>query len=292
VPLRSAKDFTQALSDGRSVVGHFRKVMGLASVAGWWTDLGMAAGSPLANYYASEPLKAAVLNAPGELNGIFHGAPVSPKELYLADMMICSPSSGMVGTHQLMDYVLYYPFIDGHSTDEQVMFNYPATPTAAALPRYLTGAGLRAYMFAQAPTVGAGTFTINYVNQAGATKTSPTNYCTTTGAGMGANVLAQPASAGGQGTYINLAEGDTGIRRLISVTFIAPNSGLMAIVLAAPLVSIVISEINTPVEVSMLMMRPGAPRIYDDAYLAFMSNTQASTATGILTGRLNFVWTQ
>lgn len=291
MPFLNIKDYIDAMRDGRMVQGHFRKVPGNASVAGWWSDLGMAAGNPMPNYYASVPLKAAILNAPGELGGIFHGTPKTPSELYLADMMVCSPSAGMVGLHRLMDYVMYYPFIDGDDTAEQIMLNHEDDPLLPALPRYTTG-GLNAYMVAQAPTVGGGTYTITYKNQTGVTKTSPTNYFTTTGAGMGAVVSApQPAGGYNRAVEVVLQLGDT-ITKLLSFTNLTPNGGLCALVLAAPLAQITVSEVNTPAEMSFINMRPGPPRIYDDAYLAFMSNTVASVATGILTGRLNYVWTK
>ena len=273
------------------VVGHFRKTPGNASVAGWWTDLGMAAGIPGPNYYASVPLKAAVLSETGQLTGIFHGDAKSPKEQYLSEMMVCSPSSGMVGNHRLMDYVLYYPFIDGDDTAPQTVFNNSDDPLLPALPRYTTG-GLNAYLVAQAPTVGGGSYTITYLNQAGVEKTSPTNYCSTTGAVMGAFVSApQAAGAGGRNNHIILDGNDT-ITKLISFTNIVPNGGLVALVLAAPLAQITLSEVNTPVELSFINQRVAPPRIYDHAYLAFMSNTVASVATGILSGRLNFIWTK
>jgi hypothetical protein len=290
MPFKNIKEYQDAMREGRTVTGHFRKTPGNASVAGWWTDLGMAAGMPGPNYYASVPLKAAVLNAVGGLDGIFHGGPKSPKEQYLAEMMVCSPSAGMVGNHRLMDYVMYYPFIDGDDTDAQVVFNNSDDPLLPALPRYTTG-GLNAYLVAQAPTVGGGSYTINYLDQAGVLKTSPVNYCSTTGAVMGAFVSApQAAGDGGRNLHIILDGIDT-ITKLISFRNIVPNGGLVALVLAAPLAQITLSEINTPVEMSFINQRPAPPRIYDDAYLAFMSNTVASVAAGILTGRLNFVWT-
>jgi hypothetical protein len=250
----------------------------------------MAAGNPMPNYYASEPLKAAILSEATRINGIYHGDIKSPYELYLADMMVCSPSSGMVGLHRLMDYVMYYPFIDGDDTDTQVMFNHGDDPLLPALPRYTTG-GLNAYLVAQAPTVGGGSYTITYKDQDGATKTSPTNYFTTTGAGMGAVVSSpQAAGAGGRNNHVILNGNDT-ITELISFTNIVPNGGLVALVLAAPLAQITLSEINTPAEMSFLNQRPAPPRVHDNAFLAFMSNTVASVAAGILTGRLNFVWT-
>lgn len=290
MPFRNIKDYIDAFKEGRMVQGFFRKVPGNASVAGWWTDLGMAAGNPMPNYYASEPLKAAVLTEAGKIMGIYHGDVKTPYELYLADMMVTSPSSGMVGLHRLMDYVMYYPFIDGDDTDTQVVFNNSDDPLLPVLPRYTTG-GLNAYLVAQAPTIGGGSYTITYLNQNGVLKTSPTNYYSATGAGMGAVVSAnQPAGAGGRNIHVILDGTDT-ITKLISFTNIVPNGGLCALVLACPLAQITLSEINTPAELSFVNMRPAPPRIYDNAYLAFMSNTGASVAAGILTGRLNFVWT-
>lgn len=276
----SNRDYVRAFDEGRVFTSHFRKVPGLASVAYWWSDLGMAAGFPLPNYYASAPLIAGTL---GKFDGIFHGDDKTPMNKYLAGMMICANSANCAGVYTLCDYLLYYPFIDGDSTDTQTMNN------GVTLPRYTDGKGVMAMLVAQAPTVGGGTFNFTYINQDGVEKTSPTNYYSGA-AGMGALVTTQPANTGGMGRFLRLNSNDTGIRRVLSITNLTVNGGLVALVLVKPLADITLSEINVPTEVSFLNWKPGLPQIVDGAFLSFVCMAAGSIAGTIITGRHDFVW--
>ncbi len=278
----NTKRYTDALLTGRNTHSHFRKIPGLASTANCWVDIGMAAGNPPPNYYASEPLKAEVLD---KWRGIFHGDDKSPAEKYLSELMLVTPTAAMVGVYFLLDYVLYYPFVDLDDTDLQEFDN------TTALPRYTDGANLRAMLVAQAPTVGGGQCIFTYINQDGVEKTSPTNYLTTTGMNMGTLLTMQPASAGGRGPFLILAPGDTGVQRILTFTNLISNGGLGCLVLVKPLTTISIREINTPVEISIPVMRAGPPRIPDGAYLNFICNPAGSIAAGLLTGRAQFLWT-
>jgi hypothetical protein len=279
--IRNNKRYTDAMLNGQVTVGHFRKVPGLASTAWCWADIGMAAGNPPPNYYASTPLVASVLDG---WRGIYHGDNKDPLEMYLSEVMLVTPTVAMVGTYRLMDYLLYYPFIDLDDTDPQELDN------TITLPRYIDGSGVRAMLVAQAPTVGAGQFTFTYLNQDGIQHTSPINYCTTSGMNMGTLLTMQPASVGGRGLFLILAEGDTGIRQILTFTNSVSNGGLGAIVLVKVLADFFINEINTPVEASFPNMQSGPPRIYDGAFLNFICNPAGSIAAGLLTGRANFTW--
>ena len=57
---------------------------------------------------------------------------------------------------------MYYPFLDGDSTDPQDLDN------TATLPRYVDGKGLRAYIVAQGAGAGLGSYSMSYTNQDGA----------------------------------------------------------------------------------------------------------------------------
>jgi hypothetical protein len=270
-----------AMLGGRSLVGHLRKVPALASVAYWWSDLGMAAGSPRPNYYASSPLTSKRLDG---WDGIFHGDNKSPLEMYLTEMMLVTPTANMVGIYRLLDYCLYYPFIDLDETADQEM-----TPDET-LDRYETE-GTQVMMVAQAPTTGAGSFYFSYVNQNGEAKISPVQNYTAAAAGMGAILTSQPA-ASDTGPFLRLANGDTGVRSIAGVTNVVANGGLGALVLVKPLADIIIREINTPTELIFVASRQAPPRIHDGAFLGFICNTIGSVAAGLLGGRLNFAWTE
>lgn len=275
------KAYEKAMLEGRSLTGHFRKVPALASVAYWWSDFGMAAGSPPPNYFASTPLVSKKLD---KFDGIFHGDDKSPNELYLTELMVVTPTANLVGKYMLLDYCLYYPFIDLDDNAPQTLI------PVDSLDRYATE-GCLAMIVAQSPTTGGGTFQFTYVNQNGAEKTSPIQSYTTTAAGMGAVLTGQPAAVN-IGPFLQLDVGDTGIRYVKTFTNISSNGGLGALVLVKPLADIVIREINTASELTFVNMRPGPPRIYDGAFLGFIGNTLGTVATGIFVGLAKFAWTE
>lgn len=272
--------YVDAMNQGRAFSCSLRKVPSQATVAGWWADLSMASGNPLPNYYASNPLVAATLDA---FRGIFHGDARAPAESFLTELMLTTPTAGLVGRYILLDYLLYYPFIDGDDLDTQVFDN------TVALPRYADGDGVQAMLVAVAPTVGGGSFTLEYVNQNGVTS-SVTNVYSTASAGISSIASSQPAATAGLGPFLNLAPGDTGIRSVTSIVNLAPTGGLVSLVLVKPLADLAVREVNTPAEVSYVNQRPGPPRIYDGAYLGLIVNCAATIAAGLLAGRANFAW--
>jgi hypothetical protein len=274
--------YADAMLNGQTSFCSFRKVPSQASTAGMWVDLSMTAGNPLPNYYASSPLVAATLDG---MRGIFHGGDKAPSNMYLAEVGLVTPTAGLVGAYKMLDYVLYYPFVDMDSTDEQTMDN------TVTLPRFADGAGVLAMMVAAAPTTGGGSFTFNYINQDGVEKTSPTIVCNTSATSIASIITSRPsATNAGYGPFLRLSDGDTGIRSIVSTTMIVPNGGLATIVLVKPVADFAIREINTYAEATFVDRRPGPPRIYDGAYLNFIMNCAATVAAGQLSGHARFVW--
>lgn len=281
VAFANVGEFAGSWDDGRSHFCSFRKVPSQATVAGWWADLSMAAGNPKPNYYASEPLTAAVLDG---YDGIWHGPPQEPAAKFLAHLGVMSPTAGFVGRLMLLDYLLYYPFVDGDDADVQTMDN------TMVLPRYQDGEGVQVMAVAVAPSTGAGTFTFDYVNQDGVPRTSPAQGCSTTAANITNIITSQPAVANGNGPFLKLQAGDTGVRSITSAQFSVANGGLVALVLVKALADIAIREINTMAELEALTMRTAPPRVHDGAYLNLIVNTAATIAAGTLSGYADFVW--
>jgi hypothetical protein len=73
---------------------------------------------------------------------------------------------------------------------------------------------------------------------------------------------------------------------------IVPSGGLLALVLVKPIASGVIREANTMHEFEAVRTSPGAPRIYDGAYLNFAMNCAATVAAGQLAGYAKFYWSE
>lgn len=270
-----------AYDAGRTHFCSLRKVPSQATVAGWWADLSMAAGNPPPNYYAAAPLIAKRLDP---YDGIFHGADPSPATKHLHRLGLMTPTAAMVGQYRLLDYLLYYPFVDADSTDAQALDN------TTALARYTDGAGVQVMAVAVTPSTGSGTFTFDYVNQDGNAATSPVQSCSTTAANIASIVTSQQAVAGMPGgPFLKLASGDTGVRSITSVTFVVPNGGLISLVLVRPIVDIAIREINTMAELLTIQHRP-MPTVAGDAYLGLIANVAGSIAAGTLTGYAQFIW--
>lgn len=277
--LRNVKEIVDAHLEGKTLTSHFRKSCGLASAAGSWIDFTMTSGNPPGNFYASTPLIAQRLDP---WSGFFAGAPQPSYEKYITDIMLMTPSSGLLGTWKLCDFLLYYPFIDLDDIDIQTMNN------SIELDRYTDGIGVHALLVAQSPTTGGGTFRFTYINQDGVEKTSPTQICSSSSTNYGTciNSLAATTSAG---PWLKLADNDSGIRRITSFTNLVANGGLGVLVLIKPLLSLVLTEINRPTEKSYIINSPLLPRVYDNAFLGYIMSCQASVAASLLTGRINFI---
>lgn len=284
---RNIRALTRAYDEGRFLdTASFRKVPGAsqASVANWWVDLSMVTGNPLPNYYIASPLEAAVLDGQ---RGMWHGDDVAPASKHLSEMCLMTPSAAFLGEFRLLDYLLFYSFIDLDDLDQQAMVN------AVTLPRYADGAGVKAMLVAVTPTVGGGSFTFDYINQDGVAKTSPTQSCSVAVANIASIITSEPATAAGGRVFLLLAAGDTGIRSVTSWTNLAPNGGLAALVLVKPIrQAIPIREVNTPAERELFKDAPNLPEVLDGAYLNLITKCAASVASSTLAGYCSYVWSE
>jgi hypothetical protein len=277
------REYAEADANGRTLVSHFRKVPSQTTVAGNWYDLSMASGNPVPNYYASAPLEAATLDG---FRGLWHGDAKAPASKHLTDLNLMTPTAGLVGQYILLDYLLYYPFVDADTTDEQPLVN------DVALPRYADGDGVMVMAVAVTPSTGGGVFTFNYLDHAGNPKTSPAQGCGAAAANIGTLVTSVQATPQMNGPFLGLASGSLGVRSITSVTFSVLNGGLLALVLVKPLLNSAIREINTPKEVELIRERMILPRIYDGAYLNLIMNCAATVAAGLLAGKLATAWSK
>lgn len=283
MPFYNLKDVGLADEEGRILTSHFRKVPSQASVAGNWVDLSMASGNPVPNYFASSPLEAAYLDG---FRGVFYGDDVSPKQRIITTIGLMTPTAAMVGQYQLLDYLLYYPFIDGDSLDTQTMVN------DQELTRYTDGKGVKAMLVAVAPTTGGGTLTFTYIDDQDVERTSPTISINTTAANIATLGTSQQAVASGGQVFLTLASGSMGIKKVLSVQMISASGGLFSLVLVKPLASVAIREINTVEEINYVRQNSAPPVIMDGAYLNFICNPAGSVAAGTLAGYLTTIWSK
>lgn len=293
-------EYAAADEAGQVWLSGFRKaVASAATTTNAWVDYTYFAGSPPANFYASAPLVAAVVDAD---KGIYTGGNVSPASKHLKNILLMSAASSATSTTNgrqqvaVCDYLLYYPFIDTDAIGEEQVLDNTVT-----LPRYSTNGG-QVVAVAQSAASAIGQFTFTYTNQDGvAGRVSQNNY-TFIVAGGGQVVGASGAGAS-YNPFCYLQAGDTAVRSIQSVTMSAAGGGLMCLAIVKPLVKTVVSQecrrtttgnlesYGACTELSSIIHQAGAPRIYDGAVIGLLASGYAgSLASSFLSGALEVIW--
>lgn len=273
------QDFSEkVVSRGQSLSSPFRKTPANATTSGIWADLSMAPGAPVNNFFFSTPLTSAVL---ASNEGLYHGGDVTPAQKYLKSVSVISTSAPL--TLAINDVLLYYPAIDGDSTDTQTLVN------SVAYSRY-SGENVRAYLVAQGSYTGGNNFFITYTNQDGVTgRTS--GVCRLNTAGTYGTLGTAGVGVGNFGWAIPLQQGDNGIRSVESVTFLQAGGGIFALVLVYPLGMHYVLEANVPNEKDFFLATGFAmPEVKPGAFLSFLGCPTGSLAAVPIYGLLNFVW--
>ena len=226
-------DINTAEDEGRSWMTQFRKTVGsAATTTGAWVDYSYFPGTPAANFYASSPSVAALVETS---RGIYVPT-VAPYQQHLMRTTVMTANTASTANARqrliLCDYLLYYPFVDTDAVGEvQTMINNADDALVPALPRYTWG---KVIAVAQSASSAVGTFTFTYTNQDGVGGRVSQAHSTFIVAGGG-----QVVSANGVGAsfnpYLALQVGDVGVKSIESVTFTAAGGGLMALVIVKPL---------------------------------------------------------
>jgi len=278
-------DIAESDIEGRSTIYTWRKSPSQVTTAGIWFDLSMSPGNPVPQYYANTPLAAVVLRQSVD-GGMAHGGNVSPSQKILREVMaMTTTATGLPMPMILMDYLLFYPFIDEGTIDEQPLTN------TASLTRYTDGDGVQIMAVSVAGRTGGQTFSVKYCNQDGVEDRVTSTVLQNTAAANGSIVTTATASNGAAGPFIPLQAGDTGVRYIQSVTMNGPDVGLFTLVLVKPLLQMQIRGIDAPVEVDPFLMKgTSLPVIQDDAYLNFIALPQGSLAATAIHGTIKTVW--
>lgn len=288
--IRGVWDFVNAVQEGRTHISTWRKTPSQVNTASNWFDLSMSPGYPLPQYYAAAPLVAQQLKRSTD-GGLNHGPSVSSSghQKYLKRFLMIGDSAfGVPMPYMICDYVLYYPFIDMGTNDEQVMDN------TLTLPRYTDGVGLQMMAVSVASATGLSSqFTVNYTNSDGVSgRTS--KLVTVSAATANGTILACHHNLNtviGNSPFIGLQNGDKGVRSIQSVTFPSTlDVGLFAIVLVKPLITGTFYEQTAPSEVECIVHQSQLPKIYDDAYLNLIVCPNAAINTRQFQGEIETVW--
>ena len=294
---RNLRAWSDADNAGQCHFTSFRKaVSSTATTTNAWIDYSYFPGSPVANFYASEPLVAAEL----ETSRGIRVPTVAPATQWLRNLKLMSAASSATSTTNgrqqiiLADLLMYYPFVDTDAVGEQQDLT-----TSISLPRYTSG---RVIGVGQSASSTNGLFTFTYTNQDG-TPGRVSQACNTfVVAGGGQVVASSVQSATSFHPYLALQGGDSGVRSIQSVTFTAGGGGLMALVIVQPILECFVTQESRRTTsgnlesygacdefASVINHRPR--QIKDGAVLnLFAAGHAGSLASSILAGMLETTW--
>lgn len=286
--LNSVKQFVDAELAGQSVFATWRKTPTQTTGAGIWFDLSMSPGNPVPNYYAAAPNIAIALSQSND-GGIYHGGNVGANGYtkYLKTLGAMTVTATAVPLPMLLlDYLMFYPFIDMSITDYQ-----PLT-TGISLPRYPTGKGVQIMAVEVAGQSGVGNpqFQVQYTNQDGVPGRLTRPVACNTQVVNGTIINTAPATSGCNSPFLPLQSGDTGVRLIEGVQFYTADVGLIALVLVKVIDDHIIRTIDAPAERNCLMDFSAMPVIADDAYLNLICCPNGTLSAAPIHGYLQTCW--
>lgn len=269
----------------------FTKQTGVSAyTAGRWFDWSGLVGFPVANAFAGTSLAWTSCNESTgngtQIFGLPHGGNVSPDTKHLVNVTsITSVSTGVPAQLMLVDLQGYWPGISNNTTSAQTL---TGTPTL----RYANGAGCRLYYVC---TTGSGAtaqnISLSYTNQSGTSGRALPVTVSMTASAIVPHISHSGTAANNYGPFLPLASGDTGVQNVASVTFSAANTGVGALCLARPLMTLPLTTAGVAGERDLLNQIPSLPRIIDGACLVWLYF--AGAATGASTnfyGSVEVAW--
>lgn len=288
----SMDDLINEITSGKFNRNDWNKITGAAAyTAGRWFDFTRLAGTPVANSFAGTTATWVTCNDVSGNNtdifGIPHGGNVSPDTKHVLNVSgITGVATGVPAQLMLIDLQGYWPGINNGSLAVQTLSGTPSL-------RYTNGEGCRLF-WSQGPTAagaGAQNISVSYINQAGVSgRTMPVTVAMTANAIVG-HISHSGVAANNYGPFLPLANGDTGVQNVQSLTFSTATSGLGALCLARPLLTLPLTTASVAAERDMLNQLPSLPRIRDGACLGWLYFAGAATvATTNFYGALEFGW--
>ena len=265
MPFKTLAQISTQLDAVYSTAHVYKPVTPLNSVS-LWVDNSMCSGTPIYNAYVGSQLDSTALVGSKNI-GIRTGQ--SSNALLTSAMF--QTRSVITPVYTLTsDYLMFYPLIDGNSTDTQV-----CTQTDT-IPRYPTGDGVQCMVVCTLPSLASSSCTITYTNQAGVANRTST-FVVRQGLTVG-SICSSQSAAGSASPFIPMQGGDTGFRSIQDITLTTAVDGFFCFVLIKPLVPVTIFEVDTPSEVSFISQRLSSPRVFPGAYINFISRNSAATA--------------
>jgi hypothetical protein len=286
---RDVSDIAEAVEAGRTHSQMYYKTTYPFAGAGVWVDGASTSGTPAYQAYVGTQLTSTALINSGN-QGIFTGPDLgltTPK--YLLSYNFLAAGSGTPASAILLDYLMFYPFIDCDDTSTQEMTE------ADTLPRYKTGEGVFCFLVTQVPNnvSSSGTMTLKYldVDELQRTATIRVLGNTVIGALMNTSEVGKTGAVGNRSPFIDFGAPVLGMKSIKSVQLDVPLGGFACLVVAKPIHMFPIWEQGTFNEKVFLQQTGTLPRIENGAHLNFLFNN-ASGAGGIqpMLGNFTFVW--
>lgn len=245
---------------------------------GVFVDANQTSGTPVYNAFAGSALTFTPLS--GQRNqGINIGVqPATGEKKYLHRMQVLTTSTtnSIPANLYLLDYLGFYPLIDADSTDIQEMDN------STSLTRSVDGNNVRIVLVATAPMTITAPCTLVYTNQDGVTGRSVTfNVFPAASIGACATAAGTNGAANNITPFVVLAEGDTGVRAIESVTFASGAGGFLCACLVKPVAEVSILEAMVPAEKTFGFDRTSIPEIHPNSYLNFLVQRGSANAINL-----------
>lgn len=273
----SLDDMYSEITAGKYLRADINKITGgTAYTAGRWYDMSNLNGTPVANAFAGTALAWRSCDETAgngtQIFGIPHGGNVTPDTKHILNVSaLTSVSTGVPAQLMLVDLQGYWPGISNNTTSAQTL---TGTPTL----RYTNGIGCRLF---QVQTAIAGataqTIALSYTDSAGNTgNTLPVTVSMTASAIVG-HISHSGTASNNYGPFLPLANGDTGVQNVATVTMSAANTGTFALCLAKPLLTIPITTAAVAAERDLVNQLPSLPQVKDGACLVWLYFAGAAT---------------
>jgi hypothetical protein len=276
----------KAFEDGKY---HYQYVFKSATPApsnpGYIVDCGQSSGSPKYNAYVALPLFATPLTGSGNA-GVYVGSFLPSHDKYLVSWGARTRGNFSAPSFiTLLDYVMFYPLIDGDETGLQEMDN------TLTLPRYTTGNGVFPMLISSAPVTSTAQVTITYTNQNGVAgrTTTKTNVVSVNAGGVISGAADTASSANTVTPFFPLDANDSGVRSIQSVQIASGIGGFFAIALVKPIASLNVFESAMTSEKMFAFETKKLPKIEQGAYLNFIINRGLGMNNNSLTSELIFL---
>ena len=275
----------KAIDEGRYWLSYLYKPTAPApGTTGFFIDCNQSSGIPKYNAFAGSALTATVLTGSGNA-GIYTGPDYAGRTKHLQSWNFLSYGTNGAPSHAfLLDYLMFYPLIDGDDTAEQTLDN------TNTLTRYSSGEGVRIILVSTAPMTLSALCTITYTNSEGVSGRAVTF---AVGAGLNIGVsLSTAGTSGAAGTetpFVPLASGDHGVRSIESIQLAAATGGIICAILVKPIADIMSYEVQSSTEKIYGIDNQNLPEIKQGAYLNLLIK-RGNGSTNTTAVRSDFVF--